>query len=111
MLRGRSRAFWIGFAVFGVAYFGNVYADKPELLTATISDYLFERLDPPEATELERVGNFAGSLVIRQPANVHFVTVFNSIFSLAFAFLGGVIARYFYWLRQKQEAGNCRQAS
>ena len=107
VLRGRLRAFWIGFAVFGVAYFSDVYADKSELLTTAISDYVFKRIDPtPSAPRNAIIGgpNSVGAFLSRRPANADFVTVFNSILSLAFAFVGGLIARYFYWLRQKQEA-------
>ena len=112
ILRGGTRAFCIGFAVFGLAYFSDGLFDKSALLSTTLSDYVSKRIEglPPDE-RIESAIQTWDSLTARrgQPANVHFVIVFNSIFSLVYALFGGFVARYFYWLRQKQDAGVATQ--
>ena len=41
----------------------------------------------------------------------NFLEVGQSLWTVLLAFVGGVIARYFYWHRQKQEAGLLRKAA
>ena len=107
--------------------------DKSALVSTSLGDYLSTEIKglPPEepviyhepfvlngglrrdsAESLERSIQIWDSLGSRrgQSANALFVIVFNSFFSLAFAFVGGFVGRYFYLLRQKQEAGIAEQA-
>ena len=95
---GSTRAYLVGFTICGLAY---LYSDKLAadnyFTTYELATYLY-RLTP----EAAKPGLSAQGGGITKAAN--FRSIFDSLSSLAFGCLGGLVARYFYWLRQKQEA-------
>ena len=101
-LRGSNKAFWIGFSICGLAtVYTEGMANGSYFATHLVADFLREHVAPVELQ--------TNDVSFLYPPIDYFRSLFHSLFSLAFAFVGGFIARYFYWLRQKQEAGVASQ--
>jgi hypothetical protein len=96
-----KRAFWTGFSIFGYGYF---------LLYWTGSDYTMSEV----ATTLviDALMNVAKerfeSATMRE--EIRFFQIGHLLWTMILASAGGLVARYFYWLRQKQEAGVAEQS-
>ena len=100
------RAFWVGFAVFGCCYFllyTTVMPNRTNDFATTIPLNILHRQFPvPENVSQIRDSFRRRQVQLREMEN--FLEVGHALWTLILAFFGGAIARYFYWLRQKQEA-------
>ena len=103
MLRGGTRAFCIGFAVFGIAYFSDLFSDQSQMITYSISENLHDWTEAAPRDGSAFVETPSG-LVRPLVLNPFLVLVFHSLFSIVFAYAGGLIGCCFYSLRQKQNA-------
>ena len=111
---GSNRAFSIGFALFGVAHFcADSIAPLSHLLTEPISTLAWAYIDGATLeTDVGEVGTLDFGFHARPvvAGEIYCGSVIHSLLTLVFAILGGLIARYFYWLRQKQEAAIAEQS-
>jgi len=113
---GTTRYFWIGFVLIGVAYMVAAFSSGTHTrywFTESLLDYLHPHISTTIAANnvqeiLERVvgphsgvsaERVKGAYTYLVPARGHFVRVGHLLFTLIFAFLGGIIARYFFVTR------------
>ena len=93
---GSKRAYCAGFAICGLAsLYTDGIADNGYLATHLIASYLYS-----VTLGAAKEGSYAAHGLNEFD---YFRSIFHILFSIAFAFLGGLTARYFYSLRQKQE--------
>ena len=94
---GPKRAYCVGFAICGLAsLYTDGIADNGYLATHLLASYVYS-----VTLGAAKEGIYTAHGLTEFD---YFRSIFHSLFSIAFAFLGGLTARYFYWLRQKQEA-------
>ena len=98
--RRDSRAFWIGFALFGWAYlwlaFGEFRRYSQRLLTDHVLSFFWR--------ELEQSGVFrvpSGTSYVHRPNQDQFIQIGHLILVSLFALCGGVLCRYFYIRREQ----------
>ena len=102
LLRGRQRAFWIGFAVFGWVYwlivnYPLLRIAEHQLFASEIADMLKDYT--PEAN--------SGIVKLR---STHAIAIFSfersihTVFGLAFALLGGALGYWLYATQSRSEA-------
>ena len=98
---GRRRAFWVGFATFGLAYlvltFVSAGLSPPPLLTTELLAYMDRLMNNPFIITID--GTFAApsprGIPITGPSSVAFHQVGHSLAALVFALVGSVVARNF----------------
>ena len=101
---GSKRAYCGGFATCGLAsLYTDGIADNGYLATHLLASYLYS----------VTLGAAKEGIYAAHGLNQfnYFRSIFHCLFSIAFAFLGGVTARYFYLSRQKQEARSPRPST
>ena len=98
LLKGGSRSFCIGFAVFGIGY-------------VIFAKFLYEVVSPAAASSyLFDAWRELSDKKLGTQEQLQAKKVFRAVVVFVFATAGGLVARYFYWLRQKQEAGVAEQS-
>ena len=117
-LHRRVACFWIGYALFGIAYFvaatGLVSAmEKSGILPTALFSYVHEKLYEPKVvnlTQSEAQGIIEGDVVSGQmprqdgtidvvlirPSRATFVEVGNTVLCIPFGVLGGLVTTAFY---------------
>jgi hypothetical protein len=127
LLTGRKQAFWIAFALVGWGYhlqFTWLVRGESTLLTTKLLDYLARRADSalvsygsaptpiidssddPANPQLIMPSEYSEPVQPLAPYNEtreSFIGVGQSLFTIAFAFLGGCLGLFCYSLRHKQE--------
>ena len=99
---GPTRAFFVGFTICGLVFlYSRMFPFGMYFGTHLLANYLYglmggKRGVSAQGLDITPFGNFS--------------SILYSLSSLAFGCLGGLTARYFYWLRQKQEAGVAEQS-
>ena len=103
---GARRSFWVGFAVFGCCYFllyWNVTGDRAaELVTHRPLRYLSSQLPVP--VDVANITDLRKRQSAAFDARMNVLRVGHALWTIILAFVGGLIARYFDALRQKQDA-------
>ena len=110
---GARRAFWIGFAVFGcgysLLYWNPLGKTGQELITNDCLAILHERL--PASHGMARTQDTYHRVSMVNSLRDIFFCVGHSLSVVILALAGGLMARSFYWRRQKQHAGLARHSA
>ena len=101
--RGYRQAFWIGFAIFGLGYLYIVFrGPRFEFdLSNTANAYLYQLWMIVPKDDVPRTFN-GQYFTTQSPELEHFVRVGHYLSALLFAYLGGLLARYFYSTRTRE---------
>lgn len=112
---GERRAFWLGFALFGVAYLGLTLVPPIEsrLITAKLLAYIDSRSIPTGPGTFDDYNGsvdlyVANNLQPYAPYLDHFLQIGHSLFALIAAFVGGRLSGYLYGKNREpvQESAN-----
>ena len=103
---GAARAFWLGFAVFGIGYFllywDAVAGRAQELITHDAVMLAYNYIPKPsDVTDPKLHPTVQG-----QRSTLHYFNfrrIGHALWTVMFGFAGGVIARWFHRRRQKQQ--------
>ncbi|MHC4400253.1 MAG: hypothetical protein ACYTG0_11300 [Planctomycetota bacterium] len=112
LFRGPStRAFWLGFAVFGGGYFMGSFSG--ELATTKLLDLSWRAIRSAPSGVVLPVGPFRVPQPFGPPPaddfyplRGHFATVGHSLFAVILAVIGGLLARHFDATRRRLLAEN-----
>jgi hypothetical protein len=103
---GARRAFWIGFAVFGsgysLLYWNPLGNTGHELITNDCLAIVLERL--PASHGMARTQDIYQRVGMLNARRDIFFRVGHTLWTVILALAGGLIARFFYLQRQKQDA-------
>ena len=103
---GRTRAFWAGFAVIGWSYlllvygfFGESENHYPRLGTTRALLYIHMQV----SEKVSVMSPDPSAVMIRyRPPRVFFMNIGQYLWALLLAYLGGLLARYFYSTRTRE---------
>ena len=115
ILRAGKQSFAIGFAGFGISFVLAVYLlPGIKSLDFYIVEFPLWRLHSAIKTEVQEIQvhqvRFQQTISVDVPERDHFLRVGHALALAMCSFVGGLIGRYFYWLREKQEAGVAEQS-
>ena len=106
--READRAFWVGFAIFGMGYLlllgsGPLSIRAGKLATTTLMEYVYSQTGLSDRAVASVVAQSRNQILLPQRAERRarstFVRIGHSIWTLILAYLGGLLARYFYSTR------------
>ena len=112
ILARQQRAFAIGFAALGVSFFVVAFIPQPHAWINPLASergfhVLHNAVRKEVVTTTKSTGGDRPYSVTQQytlPKRDCFLHVGNMLSVLLIALVGGFVGRYFYWLRQKQDA-------
>ena len=112
ILRRGQQAFAIGFAAFGISFFILCVLLGDSTGEFSAIDKLLGTLHAAIKTEIQVTDTapFPTVVTVSLPREIYFEEVGKRLGVIVCGLFGGFLGRYFYWLRQKQEAEIAQQS-